>query len=144
MNPPPPMPQEKGSTTPSTPAAATAASTALPPERRTSIAAWVASGSTVAAAPPLPTAVGVWGGASTWALAGNAATSDMRTARTTRPAMRDMKAPPSPWRPPPAGAGGSVRSGRVPHVQVVVVVDERGPDPARAVQMEVRPDEDAD
>ena len=58
MNPPPPMPHEYGSVTPSTPAAATAASMALPPWRSVSIAAWVPARSTVAAAPPLPTAVG--------------------------------------------------------------------------------------
>jgi hypothetical protein len=44
--------------TPSTPAAATVASIALPPRRSVSIAALVASASTVAAAPPLPVAVG--------------------------------------------------------------------------------------
>ena len=58
MKPPPPMPAENGSVTPSTPAAATAASTALPPLRSMSIAASVASTSTVAAAPLEPTAVG--------------------------------------------------------------------------------------
>ena len=58
MKPPPPMPAENGSVTPSTPAAATAASTALPPLRSMSIAACVASRSTVAAAPPEPIAVG--------------------------------------------------------------------------------------
>src|SRR4051812_38198978 len=58
MNPPPPMPQLNGSTTPSTPAAATAASKALPPAASTSIAAFVASGSTLAAAPLYPSAVG--------------------------------------------------------------------------------------
>src|SRR5262245_30680661 len=58
MNPPPPIPHENGSVTPSTPAAATAASTAFPPLRSMSIAAWVASRSTVAAAPPVPIAVG--------------------------------------------------------------------------------------
>ena len=52
------MPAEYGSVTPSVAAAATAASTALPPRRRTSTATRVASGSTVAAAPPWPTAVG--------------------------------------------------------------------------------------
>src|SRR4051794_30432346 len=62
MNPPPPMPQENGSTTPSVAAAATAASTALPPFLRTSMAVWVASGSTDAAAPPVPSAVWVLGG----------------------------------------------------------------------------------
>ena len=58
MKPPPPMPAENGSVTPSTPAAATVASTALPPRLSVSIAALVASASTVPAAPPLPTAVG--------------------------------------------------------------------------------------
>ena len=52
------MPHENGSVTPSTAAAVTAASTALPPRRSVSIAAWVASVSTVAAAPPVPVAVG--------------------------------------------------------------------------------------
>ena len=51
MKPPPPMPHENGSVTPSTAAAATAASTALPPALSVSIAAWVPSASTVAAAP---------------------------------------------------------------------------------------------
>ena len=58
MKPPPPMPHENGSVTPSTPAAATAASTALPPLLSVSIAACVASVSTVAAAPPVPIDVG--------------------------------------------------------------------------------------
>ena len=58
MNPPPPMPLENGSVTPSTAAAATAASTAFPPRRSTSRAALVATLSTVAAAPPVPSAVG--------------------------------------------------------------------------------------
>ncbi len=61
MNPPPPMPHENGSVTPSTPAAATAASTAFPPRRSVSMAAWVPARSTVAAAPPLPMAVGCFG-----------------------------------------------------------------------------------
>ena len=56
--PPPPMPHENGSVTPSTAAAVIAASTAFPPPRRVSTAAWVASVSTVAAAPPVPIAVG--------------------------------------------------------------------------------------
>src|SRR3954451_13988098 len=68
MNPPPPMPQENGSVTPSTPAATTAASTALPPRSSSAIAALVASTSTGAAAPPVPRAVGVFGGS--WASAG--------------------------------------------------------------------------
>ena len=58
MNPPPPIPHENGSVTPSTAAATTAASTAFAPSRSASTAASVASTSTVAAAPPLPTAVG--------------------------------------------------------------------------------------
>ena len=55
--PPPPMPHENGSVTPRTAAAVTAASTAFPPSLSVSIAAWVASVSTVAAAPPVPVAV---------------------------------------------------------------------------------------
>ena len=58
MNPPPPMPHENGSVTPSTPAAMTAASMALPPAFSSSIAACVASRSTLAAAPPVPVDVG--------------------------------------------------------------------------------------
>ena len=58
MKPPPPIPHENGSVTPRTAAAATAASTALPPSRSVSMAACVASVSTVAAAPPVPVAVG--------------------------------------------------------------------------------------
>src|SRR5919201_1827072 len=83
MKPPPPMPHEYGSTTPSTPAAPTAASTALPPWRRTPIAARVACRSTLAAAPPAPTAVGclvgVW-----WAAAGAARSAAARTGRSKR------------------------------------------------------------
>src|SRR5215210_1306452 len=142
MKPPPPMPQENGSTTPSTPAAAIAASTALPPERRTSIAALVASGSTVAADPPLPIAVGVLGGSGTWARAGNAATSAMRTARTARPAMRDMRRLLPRLAPRLPQASGN-QSGRAEaHVEVVVVVDQRRDDAARPVQAEARADED--
>src|SRR3954452_5020352 len=142
MNTPPRTPREKGSPTRRPPAAAIAASTALPPERRTRIAAWVASGSTVAAAPRVPTALGVLAGAGTWAPAGNAATSDMRTARTARPAMRDMKAPPRTCGPPTPGAAGSFGGRRVPHVQVVVVMDQRRDDPARPAQVQWRADED--
>src|SRR6185369_7757126 len=58
MKPPPPMPHEKGSVTPSIAAAATAASMAFPPPLSVSIAAQVPRWSTVAAAPPFPTAVG--------------------------------------------------------------------------------------
>ncbi len=81
MKPPPPTPQLNGSVTPSTPAAVTAASTALPPLRRASIAAPVATESTLAAAPPVPVAValGTWrngplGGAGGWGCRGFAAT----------------------------------------------------------------------
>ena len=56
MKPPPPTPDENGSVTPSTAAAATAASTALPLRLSTSSAASVATLSTVAAAPPAPSA----------------------------------------------------------------------------------------
>src|SRR5881398_373179 len=56
MKPPPPMPATNGSVTPSTAFAATAASIALPPSRRIWIPARVASGSTLATAPPVPTA----------------------------------------------------------------------------------------
>src|SRR3954463_1675853 len=58
MKPPPPTPHENGSVTPRTPAAATAASTALPPDFSVSMAACVASVSTLAAAPPVPMDVG--------------------------------------------------------------------------------------
>src|SRR5215210_8423037 len=54
------MPAENGSVTPSVAAAATAASTALPPLRSTSRPTRVASASTVATAPPVPTAAGVF------------------------------------------------------------------------------------
>src|SRR5512132_378133 len=90
MKPPPPMPHEYGSTTPSTDAAPTAASTALPPWRRTPIAARVACWSTLAAAPPAPTAVGCLAGVGDdWCAAAGAA----RTARSMR-RMHD----PYPWR----------------------------------------------
>src|SRR3954469_4774339 len=144
MKPPPPTPQENGSTTPSTPAAAIAASTALPPERRTRIAACVASGSTVAAAPPRPTAVGVLAGAGTAARAGNAATSVMRTARTASAAMRDMNGSSQGLPVATPEAARSVGGGRVAHVQVVVVVDQRRDDPARAAQVQPGADEDLD
>src|SRR5262249_22639174 len=58
MKPPPPTPHENGSVTPSTPAAATAASIAFPPALSVSMAACVASVSTLAAAPPVPMEVG--------------------------------------------------------------------------------------
>ena len=76
MKPPPPMPQLYGSTTPST-------RRPRSPRRRrsrlffmTSIAAWVASGSTLAAAPREPSAVGVF----SWAAATGAASSAATTA----------------------------------------------------------------
>lgn len=56
------MPAEYGSVTPRAAAVATAASTALPPSRSTSIPAAVASASTLATAPPYPTATGDLGG----------------------------------------------------------------------------------
>src|SRR5437764_7938801 len=52
------MPATNGSATPSVAATATAASTALPPWRRTSSPAEVASTSSEATAPPVPTATG--------------------------------------------------------------------------------------
>ena len=61
------MPATYGSVTPSVALAATAASTAFPPSRSTSMAVRVASRSTLAAAPPVPTAVGV---EACWAAAG--------------------------------------------------------------------------
>src|SRR6185436_8133976 len=144
MKPPPPMPHEKGSTTPSTPAAATAASTALPPERSVSIAACVASGSTVAAEPPVPSATGVFGGSGTWARAGNAATKTIRTATSARPAIRDIWNGSLPWaigvRLPDDWAVHA--AGRKPDVQVVVVVDEPDDDAAGSVQRQIGADED--
>src|SRR6266704_2805256 len=52
------MPATNGSATPSVAATATAASIALPPWRRTSSPAEVASTSSEATAPPVPTATG--------------------------------------------------------------------------------------
>src|SRR3954467_14994011 len=63
MKPPPPSPHENGSATPRTPAAVTAASTAFPPRFSASIAACVASVSTLAAAPPVAAAAPGPGGA---------------------------------------------------------------------------------
>jgi hypothetical protein len=76
MKPPPPRPQLYGSTTPSTLAAAIAPSNALPPRLSTSIAALVASGSTLAAAPPVPLAVGCF----SWATATGALSATHATA----------------------------------------------------------------
>ena len=96
MKPPPPMPQLYGSTTPSTLAAAIAASNALPPPAITSIAACVASGSTLAAAPPLPLAVGCFScapaGAATAPRPQVALTGSQRTlasSRTSTPRASD-------------------------------------------------------
>src|SRR5919204_2387544 len=98
MNPPPPIPQENGSVTPSTAAAVTAASMALPPFLSVSIAACVASVSTDAAAPPVPTDVGGPNGATAAdavtasthaATANNAATRrDNRFRLTSSPPLR--------------------------------------------------------
>lgn len=59
--------------TPSAAAVATAASTALPPERRTAIPAALASASTLATAPPYPTATGTFAGVPAAACDGGAA-----------------------------------------------------------------------
>src|SRR6266511_4348870 len=83
MKPPPPIPHENGSTTPRTAAAATAASTALPPRSSTSIAVCVASGSTLAAAPPVPVATGCWTGVVRGAVSRAAAVDDMAARSTT-------------------------------------------------------------
>src|SRR5207249_178899 len=83
MNPPPPTPQEKGSTTPRAAAAATAASIALPPRRRMSIATIVAIGSTLAAAPPAPTAVACLAGVGRAASPGGAASKRTEKLATT-------------------------------------------------------------
>src|SRR3954447_4867290 len=83
MKPPPPIPATYGSVTPSAAAAATAASIALPPSRRICIPACVASGSTVATAPPVPVATPCLDGCgAAGALA--PATSTAATAATTR------------------------------------------------------------
>ncbi len=74
--------------TPRAAAVATAASTALPPLRSTSMPAAEASGSTLATAPPYPTATGVLGTAGLLCAAGGAAaptdTTAAETARTVR------------------------------------------------------------
>src|SRR6266545_1710582 len=86
MNPPPPMPATKGSVTPSTAFAATAASTAFPPSRRIWMPARVASASTLATAPPVPTAtdsfVGVGAAGARTPPATSAAASTPSTARS--------------------------------------------------------------
>ena len=94
MKPPPPMPAENGSVTPSTPAAATVASTALPPRLSVSIAALVASASTVPAAPPLPTAVGSFTKSPLWpACATGAASAAVASARTITLRIIDLLPP---------------------------------------------------
>ena len=80
MKPPPPMPATYGSVTPSVAFAAIAASTALPPWRSTWIALCVASGSTVAAAPPVPVATGCFGGLACGPAAAKGAAPARRTA----------------------------------------------------------------
>src|SRR6476646_2181301 len=110
MNPPPPMPHEYGSTTPRTAAAATAASIAFPPWRSVSIAACVARGSTVAAPPPVPTAVGCFGGAEV-SRAGAAAgiANSIAAARTAR-SMRRMADSYPRWAPVTPGPTAGVRA----------------------------------
>src|SRR5919201_1799895 len=82
MKPPPPIPATNGSVTPSTAFAATAASTALPPARRILIPACVASGSTDATAPPVPTATACFVGCGAAGARTLPATSATATART--------------------------------------------------------------
>ena len=86
MKPPPPSPHENGSATPSTPAAVTAASTALPPRFSASIAACVASVSTLAAAPPVPVDVAGPDGAT----AAAATPISVRNERTSAAATRNL------------------------------------------------------
>src|SRR3954453_23726520 len=92
MNPPPPTPHEKGSVTPRTPAAATAASTALPPAFSVSMAACVASVSTLAAAPPVPMDVGGPFGAT----AADAATPNTSTNTKSSASVKRRISPPPP------------------------------------------------
>src|SRR4051794_16016828 len=87
MKPPPPTPHEKGSATPRTPAAATAASTAFPPLCSASIAARVASVSTLPAAPPLPVEVGGPDGAT----AAAATLISTRNEETSAAATRNLR-----------------------------------------------------
>src|SRR5881392_2659684 len=84
MKPPPPIPHENGSATPRTPAAVTAASTAFPPRFSASIAACVASVSTLAAAPPVPVEVGGPDGATAAAATPVSTRNEERSAATTR------------------------------------------------------------
>src|SRR5205823_4321074 len=100
MKPPPPIPATYGSLTPSAAAAATAASIALPPSRKIWIPARVASGSTVATAPPVPTATGCFDGAGAAVVpAANAApTTPATSARAAA-----IRARTGPLLPPPTG-----------------------------------------
>src|SRR5919204_5332518 len=84
MKPPPPIPHENGSATPRTPAAVTAASTAFPPRFSASIAACVASVSTLAAAPPVPVEVGGPEGATAAAATPISTKNEERSAAATR------------------------------------------------------------
>src|SRR3954470_10224094 len=84
MKPPPPIPHENGSATPRTPAAVTAASTAFPPRFNASIAACVASVSTLAAAPPVPVDVGGPDGATAAAAAPISTRNEETNAAATR------------------------------------------------------------
>src|SRR3954471_21966066 len=86
MKPPPPSPHENGSATPRTPAAVTAASTAFPPRFSASIAACVASVSTLAAAPPVPVDVGGPDGAT----AAAATPISVRNEKTSAAATRNL------------------------------------------------------
>src|SRR4051794_34829538 len=88
------MPAENGSVTPRVAAAATAASTALPPDRSTSRPTCVAVGSTVATAPPQPTAVGpsAAGSAGAGGHVGCAAAGETAaTAATSAPEVRTIR-----------------------------------------------------
>src|SRR5919204_918652 len=89
MKPPPPMPATKGSVTPRTAFAAIAASTALPPSRRILIPARVASASTLATAPPVPTATASFGGCgAAGALMAPASSSVASVTRSTKRGAR--------------------------------------------------------
>src|SRR5215208_1119144 len=142
MNPPPPMPHEYGSVTPSTPAAATAASIAFPPRRNVRIAAWVPSRSTVAAAPPLPTAVGCF---CSWASAICGSKRTIAIAATIRRRTRTIAAAvpglplhdASTWRVPAhellhlVGRGAELRhQHQAVDAEPAVRVDAVGVDPA--------------
>src|SRR5690242_12347569 len=78
------MPEEYGSVTPRAAAVATAASTALPPSRSTSMPAAEASASTLATAPPYPTATGTFVTGALPAEGGAAAPTVTTAAETAR------------------------------------------------------------